>query len=77
MPHAAPAPAATETKPDPRLNQSFAEATLTEPPDGAQRPPDVTVTGKRTGKLYTEVARLWDTIGDLADSADGPRFSRA
>lgn len=58
----APAPAATETKADPRLQQSFAEATLPEPPDGAQRPPDVTVTGKRTGKLYTEINRLWDTI---------------
>src|SRR5439155_1177399 len=46
------APAAGEAKLDPRLHQSFAEATLAQPPEGAQRPPDMTLTGKPTGKLY-------------------------
>jgi cyclophilin family peptidyl-prolyl cis-trans isomerase len=56
---------ATNEKPvpsDARLDQSFAEATRSEPPDNGQRPPDLTLTGKSVGKLYTEVVRLWDTI---------------
>lgn len=48
--------------PDPRLNQSFVEATRQEPPPDGQRPPDLTLTGKSVGKLYTEVVRFWDTI---------------
>ncbi len=47
---------------DPRLQQSFAEATRSEPPANGQRPPDLTLTGKSVGKLYTQVVRLWDTI---------------
>jgi cyclophilin family peptidyl-prolyl cis-trans isomerase len=47
---------------DPRLQQSFAEATRSEPPVDWQRPPDLTLTGKSVGKLYTAVVRLWDTI---------------
>jgi peptidyl-prolyl cis-trans isomerase B (cyclophilin B) len=53
----APAPAPV----DPRYKQSFADATRAEPPADS-RPSDATSTGKSTGKLYTEVKRLWDTI---------------
>jgi len=55
----------TDEKPipaDPRLQQSFAEATRSEPPADGQRPPDLTLTGKSVGKLYREVVRLWDTV---------------
>src|SRR5438045_4211543 len=52
----------TVTAPDPRLQQPFALATRAEPPADWQRPPDLTLTGKSVGKLYTEVVRLWDTI---------------
>lgn len=47
---------------DPHLNQSFADATLAEPPLGDLRPPETTLTGKSVGKLYEEVAKLWDTV---------------
>lgn len=47
---------------DPRLHQTFADATLADPPASAQRPPDLTIAGKATGKLYTEVVKLWDTV---------------
>lgn len=47
---------------EPRLQQAFAEATRADPPAGWQRPPDVTLTGKSVGKLYTDVVALWDTI---------------
>ena len=47
---------------DPRMQQTFAEATRSEPPADWQRPPDLTLAGKSVGKLYTEVVRLWDTI---------------
>ncbi|HLJ93993.1 MAG TPA: peptidylprolyl isomerase [Gemmataceae bacterium] len=53
---------ASQVPVDPRLQQSFAEATRSEPPADGQRPPDLTLTGKSVGKLYTEVVRLWDTI---------------
>src|SRR5262245_4562214 len=46
---------------DPRLRQTFADATRAEPPPDC-RPSDATSTGKSTGKLYTEVKNLWDTI---------------
>lgn len=61
---ASPSSAAAAAAPslDPRLHQTFAEATLAEPPASAQRPPDLTIGGKSTGKLYTEVVKLWDTI---------------
>src|SRR5205807_8047896 len=47
---------------DPRMQQTFAEATRSEPPADWQRPPDLTLAGKSVRKLYTEVVRLWDTI---------------
>jgi cyclophilin family peptidyl-prolyl cis-trans isomerase len=47
---------------DLRLHQSFAQATLADPPNNWQRPPDVTLTHKSVGKLYTEVVRIWDDI---------------
>jgi peptidylprolyl isomerase len=46
----------------PRFEQSFAEATRAEPPADWQRPPDVTLTGKSVGKLYTEVVSRWPAI---------------
>jgi cyclophilin family peptidyl-prolyl cis-trans isomerase len=55
---AAPAPPAI----DPRLTQSFAEATRKDPPPNAPRPPDTTLTSKSVGKLYTDVVRLWKDI---------------
>lgn len=48
--------------PEARLQQSFHDATTQDPPTTCQRPPDVTVTGKSVGKLFTEVARSWDSI---------------
>jgi peptidyl-prolyl cis-trans isomerase B (cyclophilin B) len=47
---------------DPRLQQTFAQATRLEPPGDWQRPPDLTMTGKSVGKLYTEVVARWDSI---------------
>ncbi len=52
----------TYPPPDPRLHQPFAEATRQEPPADWERPPDLTLTGKSVGKLYTEVVGLWDGI---------------
>src|SRR5262249_18272130 len=51
---------------DARYRQSFADATRAEPPPDC-RPSDATSTGKSTGKLYTEVKRLWDTISLVGD----------
>jgi cyclophilin family peptidyl-prolyl cis-trans isomerase len=48
-------------KRDPFLHQSFADATLPEPPEG-QYLPDKTMTDKSVGKLYTEVKDQWDRI---------------
>jgi hypothetical protein len=47
---------------DPRLHQSFKEATTEDPPGEWQRPPDLTMTNKSVGKLYEEVVRLWKDI---------------
>jgi cyclophilin family peptidyl-prolyl cis-trans isomerase len=47
---------------DPRLQQTFAEATRQDPPADWRRPPDLTLTGKSTGKLYTDVMQRWDSI---------------
>jgi peptidyl-prolyl cis-trans isomerase B (cyclophilin B) len=47
---------------DPRLHQSFQEATTAEPPGEWQRPPDRTMTNRSVGKLYEQVVRLWDDI---------------
>jgi cyclophilin family peptidyl-prolyl cis-trans isomerase len=54
---------------DPRFKQSFAEATRSEPPADFQRPPDLTLTRKSTGKLYSDLVAMWPTI-DLV-SSDG------
>src|SRR5258708_2307151 len=43
-----------------RLSQSFAEATLSEPPQGSELPPPMTLSQKSVGKLYTQVINLWD-----------------
>jgi len=57
------APAAVAQPPiDPRLMQSFADATRPDPPPNAPRPPDTTLTNKSVGKLYTDVVRLWKEI---------------
>jgi peptidyl-prolyl cis-trans isomerase B (cyclophilin B) len=53
--------------PDARLHQSFADATRSEPPADYQRPPDTTLTGAATGKLYTEVVQSWDAIKFVSD----------
>jgi cyclophilin family peptidyl-prolyl cis-trans isomerase len=63
---AAPTVAATTAEspvpPDPRLHQSFTEATRQDSPADWQRPPDLTLTGKSVGKLYTEVVARWASI---------------
>lgn len=69
----APAPAAEAPKLDPRLHQSFADATTKEPPDGIGRPPDTTLTGKSTGKIYTEVVARWDDV--KFTTADGKKIT--
>jgi cyclophilin family peptidyl-prolyl cis-trans isomerase len=67
-------PAAT-VQLDPRLHQSFAEATVEEPPADWQRPPDVTITGKSIGKLYTDVVALWDQIKFTAPTGNSIGYS--
>lgn len=54
-----------------RLHQPFTQAARQsdDPPAGSQRPVDETMAGKSTGKLYSEVMRLWDEI--RFTSADG------
>src|SRR5713101_3518139 len=50
---------------DPRLKQSFQDATLQEPPEGELKPPDQTAAGKSIGRIYEEIAGpggLWDKI---------------
>ena len=47
---------------DPRFKQSFAEATRADVPADFQRPPDLTLTGKSVGKLYSDLLALWPTI---------------
>jgi peptidyl-prolyl cis-trans isomerase B (cyclophilin B) len=65
---AAPEPTAKAEPPkpqaagDPRLNQTFAEATRPDPPASAPRPPDMTATNKSVGKIYTDVVKLWKDI---------------
>jgi cyclophilin family peptidyl-prolyl cis-trans isomerase len=60
---------------DPRLQQPFAEATRQEPPPDWQRPPDLTLTGKSVGKLYTEVVHLWDRIRFTSDDGKPIAYS--
>jgi peptidyl-prolyl cis-trans isomerase B (cyclophilin B) len=47
---------------DPQMHQPFVEVTISEPPEDWLRPPDMTLTGKSVGKLYTEVKNHWDQI---------------
>ncbi len=47
---------------DPRWGVSFQDACRVLPPANAERPPDVTITGKSVGVLYQDVERLWNTI---------------
>jgi peptidyl-prolyl cis-trans isomerase B (cyclophilin B) len=62
-------PSQVQTVPlDPRLQQTFAQATRSEPPPDWQRPPDLTMTGKSVGKLYTEVLNRWDSIHFQTDT---------
>ncbi len=49
-----------------RMHQSFAEATTSEPAGDWQRPPELTMTGKSVGKLYTEVGKKWNDIRFIA-----------
>lgn len=53
-------PAAVVTLPP--VLKSFREVAHSDVPDGEQRPPDVTVAGKNVGKLYEQVAVLFDQI---------------
>jgi cyclophilin family peptidyl-prolyl cis-trans isomerase len=62
------AAAAPAVRLDPRLHQSFVDATVAEPPAEWHRPPDLTMTNKSIGKLYTDVVNLWDTIRFVAPS---------
>jgi len=43
------------------LHQTFAQATRRDAPEGS-RPPDQTLTGKATAKLFEEVLKTWDTV---------------
>jgi cyclophilin family peptidyl-prolyl cis-trans isomerase len=63
---------------DPRLKQSFEEATLQEPPDDESRPPDQTVAGKSIGRMYEEIAGRggwWDKIA--FNTPEGKRIQYA
>lgn len=74
-----PPQAAKETAPvnhDPKLHQTFAQATTAMPPDGVDRPPDVTMTGKSVGKLYKDVVKLWEGI-PFVSAAGKPLVYRA
>ncbi len=59
---------------DPRLHQPFAEATRQDPPADWQ-PPDLTLTGKSIGKLYTEVVSKWDSIHFTSQSGQPITYS--
>jgi peptidyl-prolyl cis-trans isomerase B (cyclophilin B) len=68
------APGDSSPKPpalDPRLTQSFEDATRKDPPADWPRPPDLTATGKSVGKLYTDVVRLWKEV-PFANAAGKP-----
>jgi cyclophilin family peptidyl-prolyl cis-trans isomerase len=61
--------------PDPRLHQPFAEAIRPEPPADWQRPPDLTLTSKSVGKLYTEVVNKWDSIRFTTETGKPIQYS--
>jgi peptidyl-prolyl cis-trans isomerase B (cyclophilin B) len=58
-------------KVDPFLNQSFDEATVTDPPPD-QTLPDKTMADKSVGKIYTEVVENWKNVPFV--TADGKRI---
>jgi peptidyl-prolyl cis-trans isomerase B (cyclophilin B) len=60
---------------DPRLVQTFADATRSDPPVAAPRPPDLTVTNKSVGKLYTDVVRLWKEIAFVSPDGKPVEYS--
>jgi peptidyl-prolyl cis-trans isomerase B (cyclophilin B) len=57
VPETTPSPAL-----DPRMHQSFTDATTSEPPPEWHVPPETTMTNKSVGKLYTEVVSRWEQI---------------
>jgi cyclophilin family peptidyl-prolyl cis-trans isomerase len=63
---AAPTPSSQPLPPPPndRMHQPFKEAVRgpDNPPEGSQRPPDQTATGKSVCQLLKEVSEVWDTI---------------
>jgi peptidyl-prolyl cis-trans isomerase B (cyclophilin B) len=63
---ASPTPSASTL--DPRWHQPFSTATHQDPPADSFPPPDTTLAGKSTGKLYNEVVRTWDTIRFTTDA---------
>jgi peptidyl-prolyl cis-trans isomerase B (cyclophilin B) len=58
---------------DPRLHQSFKEATYPEPPDPDQRLLEKTKAGLSVGKLFLEVQKKWDSIRFVSD--DGKKLN--
>jgi cyclophilin family peptidyl-prolyl cis-trans isomerase len=70
-PAAQPSPKKEPVPIDPRWQRPFAEATRADPPADWPPPPDVTITGKSVGKLYTDVVKAWDGVRFLSD--DGKR----
>ncbi len=77
-PPSAQTPAAESANPkvvyDDKLQQSFAQATRKDPPEGV-RPPDQTMTGKSVGKLYDQVVKTWDTIRFVNDKGQKIQYS--
>lgn len=66
---------------DPRLHQSFVEATVGLPPEDQVRPPDLTMTGKSVGKLYQQIAGnkgkggLWEQVKFVTPDGKRIRYS--
>jgi peptidyl-prolyl cis-trans isomerase B (cyclophilin B) len=56
------APQGQSAAADSRLNQSFQDATLQEPPTPDCRLPDITKTNKSVGKLYEAVVAQWGKV---------------
>src|SRR5262249_14765558 len=66
-PAAQPSPKKEPVPIDPRWQRPFAEATRADPPADWPPPPDVTITDKSVGKLYTDVVKAWDGVRFLSD----------
>lgn len=66
---------------DPTQQQTFLDATLSEPPEGEQRPPDVTKVGKSVGKMYQAIAGvkgkggLWDQVKFVSENGKKLHYS--